>query len=197
MYAGRRQGYTEGMRNWLIVFSILGLASSLALAEQTYRWVDENGNMVFSDQPPPPGVQGEAVDIPPASVVETYKPPRTDAAEPATDEATADADKPVRYSSLSIVSPENDATIRENAGNVSIVVESRPALQPGHRLRLYLDGVLLQDSEKLSANLTNVDRGTHTIRAEIVDGSGKVLRKATSQFHLLRHSINQATPATP
>ena len=184
------------MRNWLIAFSILALASSPALAEQTYRWIDENGNMVFSDQPPPPGVQGEAVDIPPASVVETYKPPQTDAAEPATGGGT-DADKPVRYTSLSIVNPENDAAIRENAGNVSIVVESRPALQPGHRLRLYLDGILLQDSEKLSADLTNVERGTHTVRAEIVDGSGKVLRKATSQFHLLRHSINQATPATP
>lgn len=34
---------------------IASVLSGPALAQQIYRSVDEHGNVVFSDQPPPPG----------------------------------------------------------------------------------------------------------------------------------------------
>ncbi len=39
----------------LIVVSL----TVLAVSGEVYKWTDQNGNVVFSDAPPPPGVKGE------------------------------------------------------------------------------------------------------------------------------------------
>lgn len=54
----------------LVILSAALLTTSLAVAENTYRWVDKGtGQTVFSDQPPPPGAKnvvtitaGERID---------------------------------------------------------------------------------------------------------------------------------------
>ncbi|HBO12061.1 MAG TPA: DUF4124 domain-containing protein, partial [Halieaceae bacterium] len=44
-----------------VVFACI--VSGAALAQQIYRSVDEHGNVVFSDQPPAPGQEGEQVEL--------------------------------------------------------------------------------------------------------------------------------------
>ena len=179
------------MNRLLILLAVLVVAP-LAQAEM-YRWVDEEGNVQFSDTPPPQGTPAERMEVPePSSVVETYKPPK--APTEAEGSAQQDGEQATRYR-LAITSPANDEAVRQNAGNVTVTVDLKPALQPGHRLRLYLDGNLLDNGgTRTTVNLTNVPRGTHTLRAEVVDGNGKVLRRATSTFHLLRAAVGQAPP---
>ena len=54
----------------LVILSAALLATSLAVAQNTYRWVDKDtGQTIFSDQPPPPGAKhvvtitaGERID---------------------------------------------------------------------------------------------------------------------------------------
>lgn len=188
------------MKRFLPLIALLFVVS-LAQAEM-YRWVDEEGNVQFSDTPPPEGVDAERMEIPEPSVVETYKP--TPSSSDDEDEAAEGEDdaKPVKYRRLAIVSPANDEAVRENAGNVTIKVEIRPELQPGHRLRIYLDDERLDNGgTRTTVSLSNVSRGTHTIRAEIVDGDGKVLRRVRSTFHLLRAVAGEApfkvTPGRP
>ena len=46
----------------LALISAFWLATSPAVAQTTYRWIDKaSGRTVFSDQPPPPGVSAQAV----------------------------------------------------------------------------------------------------------------------------------------
>jgi hypothetical protein len=49
-----------------------------------------------------------------------------------------------------------------------------------------LDGK--QVGNGLSASLQNVDRGTHTISAKVIDSDGKSLISTSSSFSLLRAS---------
>jgi len=62
-------------------------------------------------------------------------------------------------------------------------------VEAGHRYRLYLDGRAVEGLLQSGAvQLRNVGRGTHSLRAEVVDaGSGEVLAASEPvTFHLLQ-----------
>jgi len=95
---------------------------------------------------------------------------------------------------VTITSPANGESIRDNAGNVTLQGNVMPGLRGGHRLRWILDGEALDDSGP-SVQLNNVDRGTHTVKLEVVDNDGEVLAASSGvTFHLLRRSATRSAP---
>ena len=94
------------------------------------------------------------------------------------------------YASATIIAPEQDAAVRNNAGNLTVTVQVLPSLQKGHLVQILLDGVPQGEPQPtLQVALTNLDRGTHALQARIVDAGGNVVfTGAASTFHLLRHS---------
>lgn len=86
-----------------------------------------------------------------------------------------------KYSYLKIVSPENDATVRNNTGTLSISFAIKPALntEQGHYFSLMMDGKTVQDKlASTSVSLNNVDRGTHNLLIYVKNKKGKTLRKS-------------------
>ncbi len=162
------------------------LAPGLALAE-VYKQVLPDGSVIFSDQPAP---GAEQVEISP---VQTYKPPPIPNSTSNRSTRNDDKSDARHYDELRIATPEDDATIRENAGNVHIEIVLSPALktQEGHRIALYLDGrVVAEPGRSTVFNLKNVDRGTHQLQAAIVDARGKPIKTSDPvTFHLLRVSV--------
>jgi len=158
-------------------------------AETVYRSVDENGNTVFSDKP---SKGAETMEIPDAQTVKSpsagkfhYQPP---ARKP-----------PPEYSSVAITSPDDDAAVRQNDGNITVQVAVRPDLQGQDQLQLLMDGKIVGSGSNTSFSLQNLNRGTHTLQAVVIGSSGKTLASsATVTFHLLRHSIlNKPPPKGP
>jgi hypothetical protein len=47
-------------------FALLVGALAVAAAVRIYKWIDEGGTVHYSDQPPPLGGEGEALELPPA-----------------------------------------------------------------------------------------------------------------------------------
>ena len=43
----------------IFLFCLLLLPPSLGSSAEIYKWIDKDGRMIFSDTPPPPGVDGE------------------------------------------------------------------------------------------------------------------------------------------
>jgi len=158
------------------------LISSTALA-QMYKWVDEQGNISYSDQPPYNGAK--QLDTPPLPTMQATSVPKKNkpAAEEETEEATV-------YTSLAITSPKDDMTIRDNSGNFSVSASIEPALNTaqGHSLSLSMDGkVIKANSSSSSFSLSNIDRGTHKFMVMVIDKGGKPLLKSKSiTVHLFR-----------
>jgi Domain of unknown function (DUF4124) len=177
----------------LLIFTALSPGAS---ADQIYRTVDENGNVVFTDVPPvnrEGKPEGEKVTVEPANI---YEPPVVAA-------PTAEAPVPTGgassyYSELAVVDPVEDATIRDNAGELLIQAAITPPLRSDHRLLLVLDGAPTEvEAEDGVFELSNVDRGTHTVAAQVVNGDGIVQKEsAPVTFHLLRYALPEV-PATP
>ena len=160
------------------------LASGIAGAA-VYKSVDAQGNVVYTDEP-----QGNAqpLDLPPLS---TIPPPKKLKPAPAKD--TAD-DPASRYEQVSIVTPGQDETLRDNTGNVAVSVAIKPALNKaaGDRIQFFLDGQT--EGEPKIADRTviqGLDRGAHTVEVAVVDSSGKeLLRSPATRFYLHRQSVN-------
>ena len=94
------------------------------------------------------------------------------------------------YIRAEILYPADDAAVRSNAGTLTVLVRVDPQMQDGHRLQLLLDGVPSATAgRKPEFHLENIDRGTHTLQLQIIDGSGRVLFTGPPvRFHLLRRS---------
>lgn len=149
-----------------------------------YKSVDENGNVLYSDEPSPGAVEIRKKEIPTVpSVV-----PEIDTESGTSDEADT-AGTGVLYDRIEIVSPEPDTAVRNNAGNLAVSVALQPALKATHSLQLNLDGVQVSRSRSPVFQLQNVDRGTHTLTAVVINAEGnEVQRSSAISFTMQRHS---------
>lgn len=94
------------------------------------------------------------------------------------------------YQSARIVSPEPDATIHDNNGNVAVTAEVSPPLRAGDRLALLLDDNTVAAGSKQSFELNDIDRGTHTLRVQVQAPDGTVLITSPPvEFHMWRASL--------
>lgn len=168
----------------IVASAVLFLLAALPVGAVVYKWTDEKGGVHFSDNPHPGAKrldlgQPPAVSLPPVEEVPS----------------TAPQAGPVTkgYAQFGIVQPQAEATVRNNPGTVILRFRIEPELRDGDRIRILLDGQPV-DAAALSgatAELHEVERGTHTIGAVIEDATGEVVARADSvTFYMHRPSVN-------
>ena len=178
------------MRYILIIVG-LTLCFGVWAQDRVYKRVNPDGSVEYSDQP----LQGaEVMKVPKGS---TFTMPETQSSSTAPADTSAEETQ-VRYDSLEIIRPTNDETIRSNEGKLTALARVVPELASDHRFRWSLDGEIVQDVNSPELRLNNIDRGSHSLQAEIVDADGKVIISSeTTTFHLMRYRIPSAPPSPP
>lgn len=177
-------------RSALILLVATSLVPPVWAASKIYRWIDANGNVVFSDHKPPPGVSASTVKLKPLPTVPAAAPPGPSprAGNPAPPSVPAPVAK--------IVSPSNEQAVRANNGDVTIRLSVSPSLGREQVLHLYVDGKPAYVGRALSVPLTNLDRGAHDAYVVVTDVGGQaVSRSKRVKFYVLRHSILFKKPA--
>jgi hypothetical protein len=100
------------------------------------------------------------------------------------------------YSRLSLSDIPSEEALRANNGTFTVSVDIDPRLRPGHSLRLLLDGQPYgQPSNVPRLQLTEVDRGEHTLAVEVLSGQRQVQQSESVTFTVQRISVN--SPARP
>jgi len=161
-----------------ILFLIFNLP---ALFGEVYKSVDEDGNIIFTDRPV---INSEKIKLKELKTTETIKLPSTSSGSSSQGKNKED----FSYKKLLVLSPADGSAIRSNTGNVSITIAPEPPLRSGHILLITMDGKELSKGTGKSVSLTNVDRGTHTITASIIDSSSNSIISVSSSFSILRAS---------
>ena len=172
------------------LLACLLLALALPASAQIYKYTDANGNTVFTNQPPD-GAAAESVNLPPTNTVEMQIP-----SIPADTSGDTSAQSAAPSSVLRLTGIPDDEAMRANNGTFVVGVNIQPRLQPGHQLRLILDGEPYgQASNVPSLQLTNVERGEHSLAVAVVLGDRIIQQSATETFTVQRISVN--SPARP
>lgn len=177
------------------------LVSTVAAAD-IYKSVDEDGNVIFSDQPSAGAERIEKKEIPTMSSDRPKMEFNSDDGESGKDEKKQGLSNAFQgYDSIKIASPERGEAIRSNGGSLSVNINIQPALQQQHSIVLYMDGQEARRGRSTAYQFANVDRGLHTLSAAIETNAGKeVARSGNVSFTLLRNSRlhpDSKTPGTP
>lgn len=168
----------------IIIFSlILCLPCSAAI----HKWVDDQGNVIFSDTPPL-NQKTELITQKPINTYRSYG-GNEEEQESAYVETNQSPAAP-SYNKLSIIQPPDGSSLLSNSGHVKIVLQLNPPLDrnAGHKINVKIDGRIITTSSSTSITIDNVDRGTHILTVDITDSNGTLLKSSSSTFHLRRSS---------
>jgi hypothetical protein len=175
-----------GIRILVLCCALLAVAAQVAAAtRQMWVWVDSKGVTHYSDRPVPGAklisvATMEPSEQPPAPMSTPPVPPSSRAARP--------APPAVQYQLLEIFQPANDETFFGADATVDVRIRSEPDLAAGDQMRLYLDGELIARQQQGSEySLQGLDRGAHTITAQIVDAQGKAKILSEPRVFHIRH----------
>jgi len=175
----------------LIAFCLL--LATLPVAAQIYQYTDEQGNRVFTDQPPM-DVDAQSIQLPNLNTIPET--PKTDQHKDSNfqdDERTTQSSQPYRQLQLSGL-PEQEA-IRANNGNFSVQVAITPKLAPQHRLQLLIDGQPYgTPSATTTLQVTNIDRGEHRIAVQVLAGDQVVQSSPEQTISVQRVHRHRPTP---
>jgi hypothetical protein len=165
------------------IFILVGiLATAAVLADGAWTWTDEDGVVHYSDVP----VEGaEAINL-----SEYSKKTGARISNGRTSRTTTNGPQTAFvYDSITIASPSAEETLWNIEGLLNVSIAVSPELQQGHRIRAYYDSEA-RDVGGTSFQILDVHRGTHSLQAEIVDSTGRViLRSPASRFYVQQNSI--------
>jgi len=165
-------------------FLCLMLALGSVQAGKITKYTLPNGRVIYSDKPPPEATSSEEVTVEP---LQSFTLPAAPPLEDSTAGKNAQDKDDGNYEEFKVTSPANDATIRDNGGNVRVSLSLSPSLRSGHSIEVMMDGQSIGSGNSTSVILTEVDRGTHTVRASVKDDQGKEIARSNSIiFHLKR-----------
>lgn len=171
-----------------VAATLLCAAQSTALAAgaEVFKRELPDGTVIFSDQPHPDATRIESRD---AQAVPSFQPP------PATPPPRTPPPGDFRYEHLAISAPADDEVIWNHENIIEVGIELEPALRPGDRLLILMDGEIVADAGGAGRfPIANVFRGTHVLEAVIEDAGGATMIAATPvTFHLRQHSILSPT----
>jgi len=174
---------TSSTRQW-IKFSLLILLVSVAClgyiqrvnATEIYKSIDENGNAVFSDQPPTPG--SEPITLPEPNIV-TSVPARPSIPRNINRQSGVDL-------AFRMLSPNDEETFWGTALSVDASFAVLPEMTSGMSIVIYIDGQREVAINGTTTTLSEIDRGTHTIWAELLDSRENVLAETESRTFFMK-----------
>ena len=177
----RRSVYDSARRFTAVLWALCAVA---AVATPVYKVTDENGNVVFTDQPP--AVDAESAKQHTISPLNTTEPLAIKPVEPAPTAAAVNIPFETQ-----IEQPADGSTIPMGPGNFSVSVLISPPLTDAEHLQLEIDGAPYGPPQRQQQwSLSNIYRGEHQLRVHRLHSSGAQTDVSdTSTVFVLRPSV--------
>ena len=166
------------IRSHILILLVIGtFFTAFAHADTViYKKVNEDGTVTYSDTPFDGAekviIKAQSSVIPSTPVA----PPPPPAPKPAV--------KPKKHK-LSILSPENESTIRDNSGNFRIITKLEPSAAGIYTLDM--NGVTYQSPNGVF-DMKNMNRGEYNYKVTFADKSGKVIASTKSSTLFLQRA---------
>ncbi len=177
-----------------ILFPLLLIVLPVA-AQPVYSYKDSDGNTVYTNEQPPANVNAEQVRLPKIQTIPSQN-TSTDSQDPG---FKINDSKP-NITKVGISGIPDEEALRANNGTftVSIVLDTSSRFLPSsYQYQLLLDGKPYGAAQASNSfTLTNIDRGTHTIQAQVLN-NGAVIASSDSQSFTIQRVANPTPKRQP
>ena len=174
------------LRITLILLALFAIQTSSATT--VYKYIDENGNLVFTDEPRKGAEELDVQPVPTVPAIPIPAPP------PAKEKP-----KDFKYNKIVIVSPEDQKNFINAVDPVVVQVALSPNLRDGDKIQLLLNGE--PKGTPISSTqftLDNLDRGAYAASVQILDKEGNEVGSSPSiSFFIKRNSVLMPKPVKP
>jgi hypothetical protein len=198
----RRKVMSKGMIRAILIAGIFQLSVAVVWAADIWKVEDEDGNVIYTDQPPKDG--SKPMDLPELSVIETdFQEQQTPANGPGSTgeenskELTSGELRKV-YRDFQITRPLQEETFWGTANMVMVTWSSSTPFTQDLSIRLFVDGKA-QAAPLAGGVSLALDRGEHRVFAELRDSRNRRIAKTgTVTFFIKQNSsnFNRPRPAT-
>lgn len=183
---------------WFPVIALLIASLTTFAHAKIYTWTDEHGTVHFSDQPNDQATEVNiSVPTPAPKTPQPPSPPNTTAHEEER-HLLFDTELPkhTTTSSIQIMSPLHEQTIRNNEGIITLSAVANRTMDKGHTAKLYLDGKAYGKSQtRLDWRLVDIDRGSHQLQVKLLK-YGKVIA-SSEKITVFLHRASRLHPRGP
>lgn len=164
----------------LRVFLLLSLCASLpGYAQEIYKVVNEDGSVTYTDKP---AVNAEPIELGPDNRMSLPSP----APQVSLPSSTNTAQKKPE-TTIKVVSPKPEATVRNNAGNMTIAANVQRPDKQG-KFKLFINDQLVMEQPSAVFKLQGINRGAHTFYITHTDNTGKTLASTSPQTFYLHQA---------
>ncbi|MCL6269221.1 DUF4124 domain-containing protein [Sansalvadorimonas sp. 2012CJ34-2] len=170
----------------LLTAGISILLVTFAVNAEVYKVIDENGNVTYTNKKAETKSNTAPVELGPIQTIPAPKitPSKT---KPRTKAETF-------YKSIEITYPLEQETY-QNPESIAVTLKSTPPLGPGHRYRLSINGKTFNEGKTPQFVMDYPDRGSYTIKAEILNAKGKSLISSSPRTIFVHRSrVNAPKP---
>ncbi|MGB0895215.1 MAG: DUF4124 domain-containing protein [Parashewanella sp.] len=169
----------------LMIIALMILSPSAGAT--VYKWVDSKGKVHYSDSPK----DGAKIVKPSANTQNQISLNSPHISSHIVSQTETNSASNVHYQ-LEILSPQDDATIRNNRGDFSVTTSIKPNLEGKHVWILYLDGKRYGEVQGHGRfSLMGIDRGSHRLKVDVLTQTGHIVASSPEiTVYLHRFSVN-------
>jgi len=180
---------TAFLNKFLMMAFAFTMVAAAPLAAQVYKVVDKDGNVTYTDQPPADG--SGPIELKPISVIEAPTYQTAPAAGAAEDAAEGDKEMSLsylrkNYKDFAIGSPQPEESVWRPDGPIPVAWNTKYALQDGMQVTIFVDGKQHSTTTQQMVAMANLDRGEHTLTAELRDAKNRVIAQAAPVTFFVR-----------
>jgi hypothetical protein len=163
---------------FLILMACALAMATNAMSADVYKVVDEDGNVSYTDKPPPDG--SKPIKLAPISVVEapTYEQPKKADAEGEESKEMTLGYLRNHYSDFAIVSPQQEESVWHPEAAMPVAWSTRYQLQEGMQVTVYVDGKQIAKTSDQIIPVSNIERGEHKVEAQLTDTKNRRIATA-------------------
>jgi len=152
-----------------IVIVCFLLGTSMLYAGTVYKKVNKDGSVEYSDVPFTGASEVKLKDIDQQNTLPAFKRPPSLTNKPTRKSSAAKPD-------VHIVSPLNGDTLRDNEGNITIVVQKEGKEKKKYKTQILINGAPVGKPTQASViSIKNISRGEIKIKAQLLSRTGKIL----------------------
>lgn len=161
----------------IVLTVLLGFCATSSFAADVYKYIDENGNIYYSDKKPSNNISEDKLNK--ITIIKSSK-MNPKSTWQRTDQQKSQAAS--EFEDFVIASPSNGSTFNITDGNMLVMVNLRKKLSPKYRVKFYLDGMPHGKVKSSTQLISDINEGPHKLYAEVINAKTRQVLKTTPEI---------------